>query len=78
MSEEAAVYEIVELEEGGVALSRVDGEGEPLVYIKFSEESLTYMQGSKIDIAKVMIEAGLDAVAELNEEASVEEEPVVH
>lgn len=67
MNDETLVYEIVEQADGDIALVRTDGQGESLVSIKFSDESLVYLQGAKLDVAKVMIEAGLDAVAEINQ-----------
>ena len=78
LSDEATMYEIVEVEEGEFALVRVDGLGDPLVTITFSEASLEYLRGAKTDVAKVMIEAGLDVVAELTEEPEFEEDPVLH
>lgn len=78
MSESTSVFEIVELEDGEIALTRIDGEGEPLVSIKFSEESLSFLRNSKIDVAKAMIEAGLDAVAEIEDDVASVEEAVLH
>ncbi len=79
MTKEASMYEIVELEDGEFALSRVDGVGEPLVSIKFSQESIHYLKNVQADVVKVMIEAGLDVVSELTEEGVLtEEEPVLH
>ena len=78
MSEDASVFEIVELADGVVALTRIDGSGEPLVSIKFSQESLTFLRNAKIDVAKAMIEAGLDAVAELDEDIDSMAASVLH
>jgi len=61
------LFEIVELPDGEIALRRADESGEPLVSIKFSEESLYFLNESKIDIAKAMIEAGLEAAGEIQE-----------
>lgn len=72
---ETSLYEIVELDNGEVALRRADGSGTPpLVTIKFSEESRYYLEDAKFDIAKVMIEAGLDAVGEMTDEPEQEQE----
>ena len=63
----STLYEIVELPNGDVALQRANEEGEPLVSIRFSKESLDILNGAKLDVAKVMIEAGLGAASEVNE-----------
>lgn len=59
-------YEIIELTNGDVALQRADEDGsEPLVVIRFSEESLAFLGEEKFNIAKAMIEAGMDAAGDL-------------
>ena len=63
----STLFEIVEMPNGDVALRRADESGEPLVCISFSEESLYFLNESKIDIAKAMIEAGLEAAGEIQE-----------
>ncbi|WP_396586253.1 hypothetical protein [Bermanella sp. R86510] len=62
----AAVFEIVELADGDVALKRSDGEGEPLVRIRFSEDAMISFPEQHIEIAKAMIEAGVRKVGELS------------
>ncbi|MDQ2075579.1 hypothetical protein [Marinimicrobium sp. ABcell2] len=62
------LYEIVELANGDVVLQRADEQGEPLVSIRFSTESLSYMQQGKFDVAKAMIEAGMEAASDLADE----------
>ncbi|SMF31189.1 hypothetical protein SAMN02745866_02047 [Alteromonadaceae bacterium Bs31] len=62
------LYEIAELDDGEIVLQRADEKGEPLVRIKFSEESLFFLNDAKYDVAKAMIEAGLDAAHDLNGE----------
>lgn len=64
----STLFEIVELPNGEIALCRVDESGEPLVSIRFSEESLYFIDEAKIDIAKAMIEAGLEAAGDIREE----------
>jgi hypothetical protein len=59
-------YEIVELLNGDVALARADDEkNEPLVTIRFSEESLAFLGEEKFLVAKAMIEAGMEAAGEI-------------
>lgn len=71
----ASLYEIVELANGDVVLQRADEEGEPLLCIRFSTESLSFMREGKFDIAKAMIEAGMEAAGDLADAES--EEPMV-
>ena len=69
--------EIVQLADGEIVLKRSDEEGDPLVEIRFSEESKDYIGDAGIDIAKAMIQAGIQAATHLNEarlEARFEEE----
>lgn len=56
--------EIVQLKNGDVVLKRSDDEGEPLISICFSDESKSYIGESRIEIAKVMIQAGIQAAAQ--------------
>lgn len=83
----SSLYEIVELANGDVVLQRADENGEPLVSIRFSSDSLSYMRNGKLDVAKAMIEAGMEAASEiaddgvedfLGEFADTEEKPVYH
>lgn len=84
--EESSFYEIVELENGDVALRRSENkEDGALVEIRFSEESQFFLGKAKFDVAKTMIEAGLDLVAEMTEqeqetemESDGEPAPVIH
>jgi len=62
----AAVFEIVELENGDVALKRNDGEGEPLVRIVFSNDAKDSFPQQHMEIARAMIEAGVRKVGELS------------
>ena len=61
------LFEIVELPDGEIALRRADEAGEPLVSIRFSKESLYFLNESKIEVAKAMIEAGLEAAGEIQD-----------
>ena len=61
-----AQLELVMLENGDVALQHADSD-EPLVSIRFSPEVLDYLGQRNIDVAKQMIDAGIQAVSELNE-----------
>ncbi|ABD81045.1 hypothetical protein [Saccharophagus degradans] len=75
----STLYEIVEMPNGEIALKRadeVDEESglEPLVSIRFSEESLYFLNEAKLEVAKAMIEAGLQAAGDLTDPQLVEEE----
>jgi hypothetical protein len=60
-------YELVILDDGEVALQRA-GSDEPLVRISFSDSVLEYLDGKHIDVAKSMMDAGIQTVFEINED----------
>lgn len=64
---DTVVFEIVELDNGDVALQRVEDDGAPLLTIHFSEESMFYLQDAKIEVARAMVQAGLEAASEIAE-----------
>ena len=70
----SSYYEIVMLPGGEVVLQRSDETGEPLIRINFSEEALYYLREGSMNIAKAMIDAGIDAVETLGAEAHSEDE----
>ncbi len=72
--------EIIELSDGDVALQKSDSEDEQLVTIHFSDEAKAMLQGDYVQIAKGMIQAGLQMVGQMQEEAEqLEEAPkIVH
>lgn len=81
----STLYEIIELPNGDIALQRADEKGEPLVSIRFSQESLYFLNESKVEVAKAMIEAGLEAAgdmdgeeAEHDEGADIGDAPILH
>ncbi len=62
----SSFYEIIELMNGDVALARADDENnEPLVTIRFSQESLAFLGEDKFNVAKAMIEAGMEAAGDI-------------
>ena len=62
----SSLYEIVELANGDVALQHADDDSqEPLVVIRFSEESLAFLGDAKFNVAKAMIEAGMEAAGDM-------------
>jgi hypothetical protein len=66
------LLEIVDLGDGEVVLQRVEDESEPLVSIQFSDEANAYLMGNNLEIARVMIQAGIEAAARLSEVNNLE------
>ena len=66
--------EIVELEDGEIVLQRADDDSEPLVTIRFSDESNLYIMGQGLEVARAMIQAGIQAAAAIAEQGEVEME----
>ncbi|MBD2858529.1 hypothetical protein IB286_05855 [Spongiibacter sp. KMU-158] len=54
--------ELVELANGDIVLQDSDGDEAPLVTIRFSDEAKEHMQGSGMELARIMIQAGLEAM----------------
>jgi hypothetical protein len=71
----ASLLEIVDLGDGEIVLQRADDDSEPLVVIRFSEESRAYMMDNSLEVAKAMIQAGIQAAAEMAEQGEMEIEP---
>ena len=69
----SSFLEIIQLATGEIILRRAGEEGEPLVTIRFSEESMSHIGESDLDIAKVMIQAGMQATAHIAEEKAAGE-----
>jgi len=75
---EHSVLEIVELENGDVVLQQVNAGGKPLLNIRFSDESKTYLDtcgNLKMLVAKAMIQAGVQAFSEYMHEQAETAEP---
>ena len=62
------LYEIVVLPNGDFALQRADEKEEPLIRISFSEEAQVMLQSAGLDVAKAMIDAGIDMVEQIGED----------
>ena len=61
----SSFLEIVELVNGDIVLQRVDGDGEPLMTIRFSDESKGYMPNGRLEVARAMIHAGIETASEM-------------
>lgn len=70
----ASLLEIVDLGDGEIVLQRADDDSEPLVVIRFSEESRLYLMDNGLEVAKAMIQAGIQAAAVMAEQVEVESE----
>ena len=70
----ASLLEIVDLGNGEIVLQRADDDSAPLVTIRFSEEATVYLMDYRLEVAKAMIQAGIQAAAALAEQEGVMEE----
>ena len=59
-----AFLEIVELQDGRIVLRRADEEN-PLVTLTFSGEARDFLHEHYIDVARIMLHAGLEAARHL-------------
>lgn len=74
----STLYEILELPNGEIVLQRVEGDSEPLVRIRFSDQAKAYMDDASLLIAKAMVEAGIKAINDLghsHQDVTAEERP---
>ena len=79
----SSFLEIIELEDGGYALKRIDDDGEPLVVIDFSPEVIEFLGEHHAAVAKAMIGAGVQAAgavtkAVMDADEKQAEERVLH
>jgi hypothetical protein len=70
----ASLLEIVDLGDGEIVLQRADDDSEPLVTICFSDESRVYLMDNGLEVAKAMIQAGIQAAAAIAEQGDMETE----
>ncbi|MDH4039459.1 MAG: hypothetical protein OEW92_11030 [Gammaproteobacteria bacterium] len=68
----ASLLEIVDLGDGEIVLQRADADSEPLVSIRFSDESRVYLMDNGLEVAKAMIQAGIQAAAAIAEQVEQE------
>ena len=68
----ASLLEIVDLGDGEIVLQRADDDSEPLVTIRFSDESRIYLMDNGLEVAKAMIQAGIQAAAAIAEQGEQE------
>jgi hypothetical protein len=68
----SSFLEIVEMPNGDIVLQRADDDGEPMVLIQFSEESRIYLMDGTLEVARAMIQAGIQAAAQLAEQGEID------
>lgn len=61
----SSLLEIVDLGDGEIVLQRADDDSEPLLTIHFSDETCVYLMNNGLEVAKAMIQAGIEAAAEI-------------
>ena len=70
----ASLLEIVDLGDGEIVLQRAEADSEPLVSIRFSDESRIYLMDNGLEVAKAMIQAGIQAAAAIADQAEQDTE----
>lgn len=60
-----SIIELVQLENGDIALRNSDDPDAPLVTISISKDVQNLLPGDRIDIANAMIEAGIERYQEI-------------
>jgi len=68
----ASLLEIIDLGDGEIVLQRADDDSEPLVTIRFSDEARLYLMDNGLEVAKAMIQAGIQAAAVIAEQLEQE------
>lgn len=63
-----SLLEIVDCGNGEIVLQHADDDSEPLVSIRFSDEARVYMMDNGLEVAKAMIQAGIQAAAHISEQ----------
>ena len=69
-----SILEIVDCGDGEIVLQRADRDAEPVVSIRFSDEARVYLMDNGLEVAKAMIQAGIQAAADILEQEEVEAE----
>lgn len=67
-----SLLEIVDQGDGEIVLRRAEDDAEPLVAIRFSDEARAYMLDNGIEVARAMIQAGIQAAASISEQGDAE------
>lgn len=65
--------EIIELDDGQIALRRADSNDEPIMRISFSDDVREQLDDECIDVAKVMLTAGIHMISDMSANAAANE-----
>ena len=68
----ASLLEIVDRGDGEIVVQRADDESEALLTIQFADEARAYMMDNGLEVARVMIQAGIQAAAAISESGNDE------
>ena len=60
------VIELIKLENGEIALRNSDEPDEPLLTISFSEQIRGFLQTDQLEVARAMVEAGMDRYRDIH------------
>lgn len=71
------VIELVKLENGDIALRNSEAPEEPLLTITYSDQVKGLLQFDQMDVAKAMVEAGMDRFREIQVQRIKEVEAAV-
>ena len=74
----ASLLEIVDRGNGEIVVQHADDDSEPLVTIRFSDEARAYMMDNGLEVAKAMIQAGIQAAVVISERGDAEVVPSQH
>ncbi|EPC03499.1 hypothetical protein L861_18340 [Litchfieldella anticariensis FP35 = DSM 16096] len=72
---DTAILEIVELADGEIVLRPAEGEGEPLMRIRFSDEAADLLRQSRFEVAQEMIDHAITRSKLWQEESEDQEFP---
>ncbi|MCB1689327.1 MAG: hypothetical protein KDI33_12605 [Halioglobus sp.] len=64
-----SLLEIVDRGDGEIVLRRADSDADPLLTVSFSDEARIYIMDNSLEVAKAMIQAGIQAAAMISERA---------
>ena len=62
-----SLLEIVDRGDGEIVLQRADSDSDPLLTVSFSDEARIYIMDNSLEVAKAMIQAGIQAAAAISE-----------
>ena len=67
-TETDSIIELVQLENGDIALRNSDTPDEPLLTINFSEQVRSFLQADQMLVANAMVEAGINSYRDVQME----------